>query len=510
MESTSEVTELGTGWIEFSERHARAASSDFARSVVQYFNNSIQPEARSQVSHKELLKKFIDCFSENFEYEYLRRSVQQGNKSGANGTAIPSEGSDFSEDQDSPKINHKPFFRRLSFKALRKGKTIFQKSNSDDLDVSGTGQNKKKLAKIVVECRKEGNVNYIPPESLDQTNDNNKWEKCRLVLVKTVGGYMLEFYPPKASKPRSGVFCALINEARQTIPLEMPDKENTFVLKANDQEYVIEAKDANEMKSWLATIRYCMKSTPTSSQMPPLPLNDTSNTSTTSEAAGGTSNTQSSTAANNASHDTSLNNNLSSNNNNVNSTNNNNQPELPPRRPESSGHFHLEEDDLLHDSDLTAMMSEYPWFHGLLPRADASAMVLHGGVSSHGVFLVRQSETRKGEYVLTFNFQGRAKHLRMTLNDLGQCRVQHLWFPSITEMLEHFRQNPIPLEQGGVADVKLNEYVIANPRSLQSPRHQNQVITMAGSVRIKTCDLDLMQEPQDSSERAVDNQYSFV
>lgn len=79
MEGNAEVTELGTGWIEFSERHARAASSDFARSVVQYFN-STQPEIRTQVSHKELLKKFIDCFSENFEYEYLRRSVQQGNK----------------------------------------------------------------------------------------------------------------------------------------------------------------------------------------------------------------------------------------------------------------------------------------------------------------------------------------------------------------------------------------------------------------------------------------------
>jgi hypothetical protein len=45
-------------------------------------------------------------------------------QSGANGTAIPSEGSDFSEDQESPKISHKPFFRRLSFKALRKGKVI--------------------------------------------------------------------------------------------------------------------------------------------------------------------------------------------------------------------------------------------------------------------------------------------------------------------------------------------------------------------------------------------------
>lgn len=81
MEGTQEVTqELGTGWIEFSERHAMASSSDFARSVVQYFNSTLQPEAREQISHKELLKKFIECFTENFEYEYLRRSVQQGSK----------------------------------------------------------------------------------------------------------------------------------------------------------------------------------------------------------------------------------------------------------------------------------------------------------------------------------------------------------------------------------------------------------------------------------------------
>lgn len=146
----------------------------------------------------------------------------------------------------------------------------------------------------------------------------------------------------------------------------MPDKENTFVLKADGaMEYLIEAKDAMEMKSWIATIRYCMKTTPTS-QMPSHSLDDppTSNptlpnnslissTGSIAEASPPACAASSSTA-----------NPSTATMNNVNSMNNNqvassSQPEIPPR-PEAST-FHLDEDDLEHESDLTSQMSEYPW-----------------------------------------------------------------------------------------------------------------------------------------------------
>lgn len=408
-------------WQEFCERHATAAAQDFSKSCVQYINMNMPESSRNVLSYKDFLKKFIETFTDQFEVDFNRRKMQ--NSKSVNGSLRHEEISD--NEDGSPKMQHKPFFRRLSFKVLRRGRDLFHKQHSDEVDLT---HNKTKLAKIVVECRKEGIVNYSTPESLDQPGGPPKWEKCRLALVKAVGGYMLEFYsPPKSTKPRSGVFCALIMEARETTALEMPDHENTFVLKAvNNLEFVIEAQDTEDMRSWLATIRYCIRAGP----------------GPDSTIVGENSKDYHADA-----------------------------PELPPRhmsgrggdRLSSSSNFEIfsNADGIpTMETDIGQTLKKELWFHGTLGRSEATQLVLHGGASSHGLFLVRQSETRTGEFVLTFNFQGRAKHLRMTINDQGQCRVQHFWFQSIYEMLEHFRQQPIPLESGGNSDVTLTDYVI--------------------------------------------------
>ena len=54
---------------------------------------------------------------------------------------------------------------------------------------------------------------------------------CLLNKNEILWVFKIIFLYIQSVKPRSGVFCFLIHEARETTPLEMPDRENTFVLK---------------------------------------------------------------------------------------------------------------------------------------------------------------------------------------------------------------------------------------------------------------------------------------
>lgn len=66
----------GGVWAEFCERHARAASADFARSCVHYITTNLPESARQTVSHRDFMRRFVECFQEHFEHDFHRRRMQ--------------------------------------------------------------------------------------------------------------------------------------------------------------------------------------------------------------------------------------------------------------------------------------------------------------------------------------------------------------------------------------------------------------------------------------------------
>ncbi|XP_069889204.1 SH2B adapter protein 2 isoform X2 [Dipodomys merriami] len=246
-----------------------------------------------------------------------------------------------------------------------------------------------------------------------------QWHRCRLLLRRAGAAagerFRLEFFvPPKASRPKVSIPLSAIMEVRTTMPLEMPEKDNTFVLKVeNGAEYILETIDSLQKHSWVADIQGCV---------------DPGDCEEDLEMACSQGGCLASRVASCSC-------------------------ELL-----TEGEEGVEPDP---EAEPGLELSNYPWFHGTLSRVKAAQLVLAGGPRSHGLFVIRQSETRPGEYVLTFNFQGKAKHLRLSLNGHGQCHVQHLWFQSVLDMLRHFHTHPIPLESGGSADITLRSYVRA-------------------------------------------------
>ncbi|NXI45703.1 SH2B3 protein, partial [Galbula dea] len=332
-----------------------------------------------------------------------------------------------------------PSRRPFSLSQLRRSwRSLFRRRSSDALPGDGDGEVaaevtlKSGLGKRILpwglsreqppEVRKEGVLKYglLDETSLDS---GTRWQRCRLVLRRAGlpdgEDYLLELFdPPKGSKPKLHMTCSAIQEMRRCTRLEMPDNLHTFVLKvANTTDIVFEAGDEQQLSSWMAEIRECARRGSDVGDAELLACRHPDPTATSPTT----------------------------------STDTLSQGVMSGSPGEAAG------------PKMEQFLSSCPWFHGPISRVKAAQLVQLGGLEGHGVFLVRQSETRRGEYVLTFNFQGRAKHLRLALTERGQCRVQHLRFSSIVEMLHHFHRYPIPLECGTACDVRLSSYVVVLP-----------------------------------------------
>ncbi|XP_071214152.1 SH2B adapter protein 2 isoform X5 [Salvelinus alpinus] len=328
----------------------------------------------------------------------------------------------------------------------------------------------------LLEIQREGALRYMVA---DDTNCIGvpQWQKCRLLLRKTrrdEGGdkFLLEFYvPPKSSKPKVSIPLSAIVEVRTTMPLEMPDKDNTFVLKVrveNGGEYILETIDSLQKTSWVADIQDCMDPGDSGDdiELASCPHGQASKEFSmvsscscellsegvhrTPERSCGSATTELYSAPSVRCRELPFTQHPS---------------HVPLERflqpPEAHGKSPTAGvlGDGATEAEADPSLAEYPWFHGTLSRVRAAQLVLAGGARSHGLFVIRQSETRPGEYVLTFNFQGKAKHLRLSVNGNGQCHVHHLWFHTVSDMLRHFHAHPIPLESGGSADITLRSYV---------------------------------------------------
>ncbi|XP_067932253.1 SH2B adapter protein 2-like [Watersipora subatra] len=475
-------------WSEFCEEQAAVAASEFYTNFNCYLRDN--PSLSVVDTASRFLQRFIDCLQSDF-YQCIERG--QPIIPDSRGGYPPGEY--FSQDRSSPSSSNdvdsqkqsksKSFLRRLSFRKKLRSKDGRESSADEE-------QQHKTKSKQRTNIKKEGIVFRLVENT---SSGSHKWEKCRLALVNNSSGYLLEFYsPPKNAKPKAGLYCSMLNKCRETTALEMPDREHTFVLKAsnNTHDYVFEANNASDLRSWLGHIRQCMP--------------EENNSSRPHSESGGH-------FIDNHQMD------IPSSYPNPNEQYGYSErtvppPVIPPRSPARASYpsisqgpvpapIHPPDNGVVQPLDLTSLenielyLREFPWFHGTFSRMDAAHLVLHQGQAGHGFFLVRQSETRKGEFVLTFNFQGRAKHLRMTINNEGQCRVQHLWFQTIFDMLEHFRTHPIPLESGGSSDVTLTDYVVASATGLEGIS-----ASQGGSVRMTTASLERLSTAPRASQHA--------
>ncbi|XP_077164281.1 SH2B adapter protein 3 isoform X1 [Paroedura picta] len=394
------------GWTEFCERHAISTAKDLACKYLLFLHENPQHEV---LAAENFSLQFADLFQQYFCHEVKETSamtqfrllpfsrVRDYRETGcrhldsSSGTGVAKAEGELADQVDrtteacpcglpkpeEPAGPSSAVRRHFSLDRLRRSlRNFFRRRPSEPGPVEGETLDSALKPGLpwkilpwglardpALEVQKEGTLKYwmVTEATLD---GGMRWQRCRLVLRKGPSGEdVLELFdPPKCSKPKLQAACSAIQQIRRCTRLEMPDNIHTFVLKVDPStDIIFEAGEEQQLHSWMSEIKDRLR------RGSDLELNSES----PSEAL--------TTSPTNSSLD-SLNPGAT-------------QP-APPDQPCQKTEQYL---------------SSYPWFHGPISRVKAAQLVQLRGLDGHGVFLIRQSETRRGEYVLTFNVQGRAK-----------------------------------------------------------------------------------------------------
>lgn len=157
----------------------------------------------SSVGNSVLLTQSSPTHSEHSTCTRSRSHSQEFNSFGFH----DADTEEMASDTNSTPKHRKTIFRKFS-QRMRPLTHLFKQQSSENEPATQSNatdntrkkhklskHDKSKMTKMMVECEKEGLVYHLVD---DERTGKTKWLKCRLVLIRTTAGYLLEFYvPPK-------------------------------------------------------------------------------------------------------------------------------------------------------------------------------------------------------------------------------------------------------------------------------------------------------------------------
>lgn len=199
-------------WEDFCKKHGTTAAKQFAREVKHFVDNN--PVYEGMSSATIFAKKFVEYFNQTFSAELMNITFADFSEPDSP-TAYPftpetnwesapnSHQNSREQSQDTgvkarTKFNLRQFFSKRSSSVDTPAPVGQQNGNHHDFG---------KLRQLTIPVDNERSHNEIRKDSildylvnLDSGADLEEffWQKCRVLLYKAPGGYMLEFYaPPK-------------------------------------------------------------------------------------------------------------------------------------------------------------------------------------------------------------------------------------------------------------------------------------------------------------------------